>query len=160
MIWFIYLIASINWGTPAAHPIHVSMTEVSYYTNSNTIELSIRIFTDDLQRAVGLTPNGELPRNYPGADALIWNYISKNIALYEPNGKSIPIEYAEAIASGDAIWIYLEATDIIDPVDLKMTNSVLHDIFDDQTNMVKVTGKNKATFVMDKKIQEINFKLN
>ena len=159
MIWLLSLFTSLQICTSNVHPIHVSMTEVTYNNSSDKIELSVRIFTDDLQKAVGLTPNGELPKNYPGAEALIEDYIIKNIALFDTDGQSIPMQYSEAIASGDAIWIYLQADNIKSISDLKMINSVLHDIFDDQTNMVKVTGKNKATFVMNKKVQEIKFNL-
>lgn len=139
------------------HNIHVSNTEIEL-RGEDKIEVTVRIFTDDLQNAVGLKP-GELPTNYRGADELIQKYMNQVLRL-ESDGKKVDLTYEESIASGDAIWIYYSATLKPDGHEITLYNAVLHDLFNDQKNMVRVLGERKQIFVLDKKNTSTPFFLN
>lgn len=121
------------------HDIHVSVTDIDIEQDGD-VEITIKVFLDDLMNAVGLEAGTELPENYTGSDEMIKEFLEDTFIL-ELNGEKVPIDIVDTSASLPAVWITIEykLQDAISSLDLE--NKMLLDLFDDQTNMVNVDVK-------------------
>lgn len=116
------------------HDIHVSVCDIDQ--KKDRIEVTLKIFFDDLQNSMGLTPGEELPEGYKGSDALIKEFIKKHFTI-SINGADQSWEYQESMLSGEAVWTTLHLTSY--PTDIKevgVRSSILIDLFSDQANIV------------------------
>lgn len=123
--------------TVQAHDVHLSVTEISQ--DKNDLEVTIRIFYDDLLAVFGLEAGQELPADYSNADELIESYINQHFEI-KVNGLKMKLLYDESTAMMPAIWINLRILDI-DTKDLKeieITNNIFTEQFSDQLNMVNI----------------------
>jgi len=133
----------------SAHDFHLSLTEVNYNTESNSLEISVKLFTDDLLVALQQTgaPKMELgtENEPPEANEFIESYLQANFQL-NINSKPISYTYLGKEAELDATWCFLEVKDVRKVKSLEVTNSFLLGAFDDQTNMVNlnINGRKKS----------------
>ena len=148
----------LNLGWVADHDIHVSVCDIIRKNDNSKIEVSVRVFYDDLLNAVGLNIGEELPEDYTGSDDLIEKFLNKNLNI-SINGKEVKLEYQESISYPPAVWTTL-TIDIAEPIsEIQVNNTILVDLFDDQVNMVNLrfNGK-KEVYSLDKKTQLLNHK--
>jgi hypothetical protein len=140
------------------HDIHVSICDMTYKEGKGQIEVSIKVFYDDLLNAVGLKPGEELPENYTNADELIEAFINKNIQV-RVNGEEKVLKYEESHSYPPAVWSTFSIAHSGDVNQIHMKNSILTDLFDDQVNMVniRINGDKKA-FSLDGKQKLLDFK--
>lgn len=158
MIKTFILTLILNLGSWGDHDIHVSVIDIIEKTDDSQLEVSVRIFYDDLLNAVGLQVGEELPEDYTGSDDLIEKFISKHLSI-SINGDQVPMEYLESVSYPPAVWTTFKI-ELSDPIsEIEVSNSILIDLFDDQVNMVnlKYKGKKKV-FSLDKKTQLLNHK--
>lgn len=133
------------------HPIHVSVCDVTQ--KNDAVELTFKIFFDDLQTAMGLIPGEELPEKYSGADALIKDFILKHFKI-KVNGKPAELHYKESYKAMPAIWTEMTISNIraSELKTLEIDNGIMVDLFKDQTNIVNVNLKNqKKNFALNTK---------
>jgi hypothetical protein len=125
------------------HPFHLSSTELNYNTKEGTLELSCRIFTDDLEAA--LAKNYKVKADLSAAsqhkamDLLIKRYALAHLAL-KGNLKVLALNYVGFEMDHEAIVVYLESEPIRSLKTLETTNSILYDQFDDQSNIIHITN--------------------
>jgi hypothetical protein len=125
------------------------------------MEVRLKIFYDDLQLSMGLTPGEELPKKYKGADDLILNFIKKNFIIYI-NGSKITYEYVKSESSPPAIWSTIRINNLsTKPSQLAIENTILIKEFQDQINIINIDVYNhKETYKLDKKKKRLDIKLN
>ena len=144
-----------SWGD---HDIHVSVCDIVEKSEDSSVEVSLRIFYDDLLNAVGLTIGEELPEDYTGSDDLIERFVNKHLSI-QLNGKKVLLNYQESISYPPAVWTTFTIK-VDDPItEIEVNNTILLDLFDDQVNMVNLrfNGKKKV-YSLDKKTQLLNHK--
>lgn len=140
------------------HDLHVSVCDMTYKEDKGKIEVSIKVFYDDLLSAVGLQPGEELPENYTSADELIEAFINENIQV-RVNGEEKTLNYEESHSYPPAVWTTFSIPHSGNVNQIHMKNSILTDLFDDQVNMVniRINGEKKA-FSLDGKQKLLDFK--
>ena len=123
------------------HKFYVSLTEVRYNTQSERFEVSMRIFPDDLDRAMlartGIHTQLATKLEHEGADSLLMAYLLKSFAIHS-DGEEIGLTYLGKEPESDAIWCYLESSPVKSPQSLSIRNEVLTEIFPEQVNIVQV----------------------
>lgn len=128
-------------GSWILHEFYVSLTEVRFNPQSKRIEVSIRIFPDDLDRALlkkhGIFTQLASELEAPEADSLVGDYLQEHFSL-EVDGQSLELEYLGKEPEADAIWCYLESEKIAEPSHYQIYNSILIQSFEDQVNIVQV----------------------
>jgi hypothetical protein len=132
------------------HPFHLSSTELNYNSKENTLELSCRIFTDDLEAA--LSKNYKVKTDlsntskHKDMDLLVKKYALSNLAL-RANGKMLGLNYLGFEKDNEAIVVYLESEPVKGLKKLETTNSILYDQYDDESNIIHVTfnGSRKSS---------------
>ena len=131
------------------HPFHVSVTEIKYKEDQKTIQISARIFLDDLE--LGL-------REYVGNDKLdimaesSWDFIEENlgkylirrIRLWDEKGKPYELNYLGAEIEEDVMWCYIEIEKVKKLRQVKISNSILHEVWADQENLVHFRAFDKV----------------
>ena len=131
------------------HPLHLSSTELNYNSESKTIELSCRIFTDDFEDI--LAKNYKIKADLSAAakhkemDQLINRYMAAHLKL-NANGKALPLTYLGFENEKEAVVVYLESAKVNELKKMETTHTVLYDLFDDQINIIHITvnGKRKS----------------
>ena len=128
-------------GAVMIHDFYVSLTELRYNPESSRMEVSVRIFPDDLDLALlelhGLATHLGTSLEPAVADSLIAQYIRHQFRV-EADGKQVSFRYLGKEPEADAIWCYLESERIHTPRTLKVRNTILTEQFEDQVNIVQV----------------------
>lgn len=126
------------------HPLHVSTTEMNFNSKEKSIEISTRIFTDDFERilAKNYKTKTDLSKNelHKDMDILIKKYLDTHLQI-EVNGKRIKATYIGFEIDQEATNVYLEIENITAIKTIRLTNSLLYDLFDDQMNILHVENK-------------------
>lgn len=137
----LFLALFLGLGSWGMHKFYVSLTEVKYNTDSERIEVSIRIFPDDLDQALlnreGIHTQLATELESPEADSLLELYLLDHFSL-EVNDQLVKLEYLGKEPEADALWCYLESDRIEEPLDYLVYNSILTQTFMDQVNIVQV----------------------
>ncbi len=124
------------------HPLHVSVCEIEYDTESRSLEIIQRIFLDDLETQIRLDrdqpelditlPDGELT-----TDQLVEAYLKKRLQ-FVVNDKQAVYSYLGHEIDGDAMVCYIEIEKVKKLKSLRVRSTILTDVFDDQINIVHV----------------------
>lgn len=146
-VFFQYIfVAVIN----LIHPFYVSMTEFNYNSKDNDLEISVRIFTDDLENTIrknhpGIKIDILHPADKQQMNQFVFDYIQKHLQV-NINGKPMPESFVGYEEQSESIWTYLEIKNISSVQKLEIINSLLHDYNSNQINMMhaKVNGEEKS----------------
>lgn len=139
------------------HPFYVSITDIKYNQAAGGIELSQKVFWDDLEvemtgvykRPINiLAPESKSELN----DMLGQYFLSTNEVIV--NGKKISLEYIGYEVEEDAVWVYLEGKNIEEPKTVKIKNTVLFRSFQSQQNIVNFYKDSKPRSVIIKRGKE------
>ena len=127
----------------SAHPIHLSTTEVDYNKKAKSLEIAIKIFSDDLGEALseeqGVTVEIGTDREHKDATALITKYLKEHFVI-ELNGRFKPFRYITRENVREdfySTWILLEVPKVTKIKSLKLRNDILIEYNSRQQNYVK-----------------------
>lgn len=149
----------------AVHPFHVSVCDMEYDSPTKALQISQRIFMDDL--AIGLQNFHQLdyvdtfkPKDEKVLDSLIAEYIKAKLFI-ELNGMPAVLKYIGSEIEGDARWCYIEIEQVENINEAEISNLVLFESFPDQENIVhmKVDGQLKS-YKLNKSESSHNFKFD
>ena len=143
------LALSIAMFLAPLHEFHSSVMQVDHNAKSKTLQVTVRLFTDDLCLALegAGAPKMELGTQSepPSVNEYVESYLRKNVA-FVVNGKEVVFNYLGKEAQLDATWCYLEIEKIGNVRKLEIDNTLMLSEFDDQTNMVNlnIDGRKKS----------------
>lgn len=140
-----------NSATKELHPIHISTVEISHNATDKSLEITCKIFWDDFEtiltkknsnKRVDLTNEKNLNDN----NKLVADYISKHLSI-TVDGKPVALSFVGFEKEDMVVYSYMEVTNIASVKNVSITNNLMHDMFDDQTNImhVVVKGERKST---------------
>lgn len=127
----------------SAHPIYLSTTEIDYNNKAKTLEIAIKIFSDDLGEALSEEQGSPVEigtdREHQDATSLITEYLEEHF-IVEVNGKKKPFRYVTRRNVREdfyAVWVLLEVPKVNNIKSLKLTNDILMGHNEGQQNHVK-----------------------
>src|SRR5688572_24743740 len=132
------------------HPFYVCVTEINHNTIDKTLEISCKIFVDDFEKVLSQKYKSVVsiaqPKDKTALDKWINQYITEHLFL-KTDGKSIQPVYLGFEKEEDAVYIYLQADNIPSLKKIEATNTLLHDLNNNQINIMHVTvaGNRKST---------------
>ncbi|SNS49111.1 hypothetical protein SAMN05421640_0367 [Ekhidna lutea] len=123
------------------HPFHVSVSDIKYKEDKKAIQISTRIFLDDLELAL---------RAFSGDEKLdilaeeSWDFVNENLEkymldrmkLWDEKGRAYELNYIGAEIEEDVMWCYIEIEKVKKLKQVKVWNSILHEVWGDQENLV------------------------
>jgi hypothetical protein len=131
------------------HPFFVSMTDMNYNAKEKSLEISVRIFTDDFENTIRLYHKDKIdilhPANQQLMNSYVNDYIQKHLHL-KIDGKDAVLSFVGYEQQNESIWTYFEVKNIAAPTQLNINNSLLHDYKKEQINMLhaKVNDKEQS----------------
>lgn len=136
------------------HPLHVSVTEVKFDPKDKELEISCRLFIDDLEEAIQQQlKNKTLDMLNPGkdqtTDQLVSGYLDGKLAFRVDN-KLLQAKYLGHEIEDDALIAYYYAPGVKRVKTIEITNSAITELYDDQSNLTHVTvgGKTRSLRLM------------
>lgn len=151
--WLTALAASVlltTAGTALGHKFYASLAQVEH-TADNRLEVSIRFFPDDLERALhkaaGKPVAIEGTRQFAAAFESWFNSVFSLRAF----GQVSRFKYVGVEISVHSAWVHLEAHWTQPLERSSMKNSILLDLFPDQRNTVNfVQGRRRSSIVFSR----------
>lgn len=127
------------------HPIHVSVTEIEYSEKHKSLQIVSRIFIDDLELSIRAKLNDETldilhPKTGLTTDKLVQDYLQDHFRV-RLDGKPVKINFLAHEIEDVAIICYLEIEGVKKLKTIEITNSVIQETHNDQSNLVHVTYK-------------------
>ena len=134
-----------NQASSLMHAFHTSITEMRYNPKEKAFEISLRVFTDDLEKTLSANNQNKkfVIENTDKNDSFIEQYVRKHFVVTTSRNQKLIYQYVGKEKEGDATWIYLEMPANESIKGSKIQNSVLMDSFDDQTNIVNIFLKSE-----------------
>ncbi|MDN3584074.1 DUF6702 family protein [Mucilaginibacter flavus] len=139
----------ISWFS-IFHPFYVSVTEITHNAKTQSLEVSSRIFYDDLERTLEKqyhTPVDIVhPKDKTKLNQMVSDYIKKHLVI-KADGKLLSLSYVGYEVQEDAAWAYFEVKGISKVKKVEVHNDILFDEHKEQINMLHVTvaGERKST---------------
>jgi hypothetical protein len=130
------------------HPLHISVTEIEFDEKEKELEIVTRIFTDDLETAIRAQrqmPELDLLNPPPGftTDQLVKDYLFQQLSI-TLDGKAQKLNFLGIEKDDEAVVCYVQITPVKKWKTITVTNRVLLEMFDDQSNLVHVTVQGKV----------------
>lgn len=145
------------------HDFHTSLTELQYNPKEKSYEVSIRMFTDDLENTLTKFNGGKkvfIGGKNDNADEVIKRYIPQHFAVYTAQKQKKAMNILGKEIEGDATWVYVEIPDAQGVLGGILQNDLLVEMFDDQTNLVNFFYQNqKKTFLFNSKVKSTEIHL-
>lgn len=160
-ILFIILGVPSPITTPtAAHEFHLSKCMIEYSPEDEALQIMLHVYLDDLEEALRQQGADKLflctEKEDPKAETYLYRYLQQVFQL-SVNGQAASYTFVGKEQSEDfqAVWCYLEIIDIQQVKSIKMLNSLLMEVFDDQKNLVHIiAAKNSEEHFLFQKGQE------
>ena len=120
------------------HDFHTSITRMDYNAKEKSFEVSIRVFTDDLEKVLSKENGGQkfTVVNNDKNDPFVEKYIRKHFALVNATKQKKPYTYLGKEQEADATWVYIEIPCPESVAGFSLQNTIMLDFFDDQVNLV------------------------
>lgn len=135
-----------------SHNFHVSIANGEYNDKTQSLQLYVKIFSNDLEDAVNSSFNTSIslgnPDEITSADSLISLYVLRHF-LIKTEGNSPKLKFIGKEIEQDIVFIYLELPLKSKVNELTVTNTLFFDRFDDQSNIVnlEIDGKLKSIYL-------------
>jgi len=145
------------------HDFHTSLTEIHHNPKEKSLEISIRMFTDDLENALTKLNNGQkvmINGVNDKANPFVERYIQQHFAVITPQRQKKPFNFIGKELEGDATWVYIEIPNCTSVNDHTLQNDIMLELFDDQTNLVNFFwGSSKKTFLFNSRTKSASLNL-
>lgn len=131
------------------HKFYVSIYQISYAQEKKMLQITSRIFVDDLNNILKIKYNQKTNLGEPNESAndiaLMKKYIFENFTI-KVNGQPKTITLANKELEGNVLICYYNIKDISKIKSLEIHNAVLHDYVEDQQNIIqiKLYGKKES----------------
>ncbi|MCX7547939.1 peptidase E [Xanthomarina sp. F1114] len=148
----------------AIHKYYVSVTQIEYVKDQESVQIITRIFIDDFEDILQLRYDEDLllgPQSETKkANFYIERYMKTKMRI-SINGQEEALKFIGKKYDNDIIICYLEIEDIKEINTFEIENHVLFDLFPEQQNIIrtKINTKNKS-FILIKENDKalLNFK--
>ena len=122
--------------------MHISICEIIYDEERKALEITQRIFIDDLEnhmRTERKNPTLNLlkPQNGETTDNLVKDYLKDHLKISLEN-RVMEFEYLGHEVDGFALYSYVQILKVKKVSTIKVVNDILLSLFDDQVNIVHI----------------------
>lgn len=140
-ILFLLLLCSFKIVT--AHPFYVSICQIDFNKDQKTLEISIKIFADDL--LLGLENQGysdiflgEKKENMK-ADRYIQDYLHEKLEI-AVNGEKKKFSFVGKEMEDNVVWTYLEIGSVPELKFVEIQCDLLTEVLETQKNIIQINN--------------------
>lgn len=145
------------------HKFYVSVTQINFAQDKKTIQISSRIFIDDLNNALAKKHKKKF---YIGSTKesdeevqLLKNYINENFSI-KVNNKSKQMVYLDKELEDDVIIVYQVIRNISKINSLEIKNTLLFDFLPEQQHIIHtqvLTKKRSALLTFENSVELLKY---
>lgn len=141
----------------ALHPFHISVCEINYNQESESLEITHKLFWDDFQAELTAIHGQNFgSQNWSQDQPEIAEYFKANFGIWIDQEPTKP-RFLGFEIENEAVWCYLEIERIKQFNSVRIRNTVLTGLFDDQENIIHFTYQNKIkSLKLDRLLPEGN----
>ncbi len=130
---------AVSFGaTASAHRYHTSLTRIDYNQKDKIFEISVKLFTHDLEPLLEKRNGGkrvDLDKSTV-ADKLIFDYLNENFVLSDKKGSAKKLKWIGKEFDVDTVEVYVE-TDAAETLEnYQLKNTLFFETFPEQSNIV------------------------
>lgn len=134
------------------HKFYVSVTQIEYVKEQQSLQIITRVFLDDLEDALSerfgasiRIPSDEKDATY---DTQIEDYFTSKIDI-AIDGKAAKIRFVGKSIDIDVMVVYLEVKDVKSIKTIQIQNNSLFEIFEEQQNIIRTDINDlKKSFIL------------
>ena len=121
------------------HPFYISVVDIKQDAKQQSLNVSVRLFTSDLEDALRKTMGKPIdvlhPKNKTEMDSMVCYYIKKRLAI-QVNGKLQTLHFIGYEKEEESVWAYLEIQKVVKLKTLTVDTKLLYDFLPQQVNIV------------------------
>lgn len=140
----IFGICLLALGSFTMHPYYMSVTELEYRAPQKEIQISCKIFADDLEDAIKADISKSVSlfdeKQKAANQNYILNYLKKHLKIMV-DGKAVQYEMLGFEKEEEAVWNFLVIRNIPSVKKITVYNDVLYSLRDGQINILHVKNK-------------------
>lgn len=149
---FILIIFLIPIFAFSMHKYYISLTNIEYKKENNSLQITVKLFIDDLQETINNTYNTNheltLQNERSVVDSLIVKYSTDHFKI-ELNETATKYLYLGKEYDSDVVYLYFEIENIQNFYTIGIQNNMLIEFFPEQKNIVKLNiNKKKKSFIL------------
>lgn len=133
------------------HEFYISVTQIDHNPKNESLEITVKMFTDDIENAIETFENVDLnlgdEKEHESSTDFIQSYVIENLELSQ-GGKDIELNFIGKEVEMDVTWCYLEATNVKSISSLTVENNLLLNVLETQTNIVHVKYNDQNSSLM------------
>lgn len=139
----------------------MSITSLNYNAQNNSLEIIVKFFTDDLEKALEETTDKALflatNKEADETDSLLKVYLLNHMTFTQKN-KVLPLVFLGKEADRDYTFTYLEIEKFNPSKTTQITNNLLISTYEDQVNQVNYkNGKHSKSISLHKNLITSSF---
>lgn len=148
LIFFTVFFNLVSWG----HGYHVSIAQVDYNEETKSLEIAIKLLTDDVEQVLESRGTERLflgeENESSKTDDYIRKYIEQHFVL-SINAKPLIHNYLGKEIENESTWCYIEILDVNEIHSLSVQNTIFLEEYHNQSNRVNLNVlDNKTSFVL------------
>lgn len=124
-----------------AHEFYLSVTEIAYKKETQSLQIITRIFVDDFEEVLRMRFDDEIrliPDDEKGpVSEMIKKYLDQKLQV-KIGEEKLQLNYLGKEYDADQVVLYMEIEDVRPFTEIEVNNAILTDLFDDQKNVVHV----------------------
>lgn len=136
------LVSWLGW----MHPFYVGVTEIQHNKEEKSLEISIKLFIDDFERALTdqykTAVDLSKPKDPMQTEAWVFQYIQNNFQL-KVDGKPVQLEFVGYEKEREAAWCYVQVKGINSVQKLELTNTLLYNVLNQQIHLIHMNANNQ-----------------
>ena len=129
---------------PIVHDFHFSRTMAHYNSTTNTLQMSMNIFTDDLEIAVRNMGHESFKIDLQfkaQTDSLIAEYVLSKFSINHGED-ALKLNWVGYECDYDITYVYIESKEFELDTNLVFTQRLLMDVYEDQENVLDYESPN------------------
>ena len=148
--WIIGGLSNESSQQVSPHPFYIAVTEINLNTSDKTLEVSCKMFADDLEQTIERNNHTSLDisaeKDKASFDKFIPAYVKAHLAI-AVDGKRTNLSYIGYEKEKESAYCYFQVENISSLKKIDIIDSILHDFTSDQINIIHVTvnGKRQST---------------
>lgn len=131
------------WMLAAMHPFFISVVEIEHNAKEASIEISVRTYTDDLEKMIQKEFNVKLDLSQKSqqekANLYIAQYLQKKLALHA-NGVSTKMDFVGYEVQKESTWSYFEIKQVKQLKQLNVFCEILFGVDPNQINIIHASS--------------------
>lgn len=158
LLFFVVVLSSF-----VMHKFYVSVTQVDFDEKKERVEITTRIFIDDLDKALEKRIGKKIylasDREIPEAKEIIEKYLGEKL-LVKINGTTVKVQFLGSEIDNDVLICYLKVYCNQKIVTFEFQNSVLTEMFSEQQNLLHIhINDKKESFLLTREEKTALLKL-